>query len=62
MFVIPAVLYLFIRLEGCSVGLEISHGAGKQARTAQGYKKKKKKKVYSTQIFPFNIASSHILN
>jgi hypothetical protein len=62
MLVTPAVPYLSIGLAGCSVDLEISHGADKQARTSQGYKKKKKKKVYSTQIFPFNIASSHILN
>jgi hypothetical protein len=50
MLVTPVVPYLSIRLAGCSVDLEISRGAGKQARTPQGYKKKKKEGVFNSNI------------
>jgi hypothetical protein len=42
MHVIPAVSYLPTGLAGCSVGLKISHGTRKMARTPRVIKKKKK--------------------
>jgi hypothetical protein len=50
MLVIPAVSCLSIGLAGCSVGLEISRGTGKQARTPQGYKKEEEEGVFNSNI------------
>ena len=51
MLVTLAVPYLSIELAGCSVGLEISRGAGKRARTPQGYKKKERRRCIQLKYF-----------
>jgi len=50
MLVTPAVPYLSIGLAGCSVDLEISHGADKQAGHPKVIKKKEEEGVFNSNI------------